>query len=66
MVFKMLTKENAGKKLLEHRMEKQITQGKIAEKSGISVQTISAIESGKLKPQSMTIFKLQKYFDSLG
>lgn len=62
----MVTKENAGKKLLEHRSEKRVTQVKVAEKTGISVQTISAIESGKLKPQSMTIFKLQKYFDSIG
>lgn len=62
----MITKENAGKVLLEYRKDKSVTQLEIAKKADISLPTISGIESGKLKPQTMTIFKLQQYFESVG
>lgn len=62
----MLTKENAGKTLLEYRRDYNITQGEIAKKADISLPTISGIESGKLTPQTMTIFKLNQYFESIG
>ena len=62
----MITKNNAGKKLLEHRHDKQITQVEVAKKSGVSVQTISGIEGGDITPQSMTVYKIQQYFNSLG
>jgi DNA-binding XRE family transcriptional regulator len=61
-----ITKENAKAVLLEHRREKNITQLEISKKADISLPTISGIEAGKLTPQSMTVFKLQRYFDSLG
>jgi len=57
----MLTKENIAEKLLEHRSSKKITQAEVSKKSGVSVQTISAIESGKIKPQSMTVFRIREY-----
>ena len=57
----MINKDNAGEKLLEHRIEKKLTQVQVSEKSGVTVQTLSGIESGDVKPQSMTIFKLKKY-----
>ena len=62
----MITKENAGKRLLEYRKDKNITQLEVAKKAEISLPTISGIESGKLTPQTMTVYKLQQYFDSLG
>jgi len=62
----IITKKNASKVLLEYRMEKNITQLEIAKKADISLPTLSGIESGRLTPQTMTIFKLQKYFDSIG
>ena len=62
----MITKENAGKKLLERRNDKNITQIEVSKGSGISVQTISGIEGGNIKPQSMTVFKFNQYFESIG
>jgi len=62
----MITKENAKTRLLDYRLENNITQTKISEKSGISLPTISGIESGSLTPQSMTIHKLNRYFLSVG
>lgn len=60
-----ITKDNAGEILLRFRADKNITQIEISKKAGISLPTISGIENGKLKPQGMTIYKLQRYFDSL-
>lgn len=62
----MITKENAGKTLLEYRRDKNITQGEIARNANISLPTISGIESGSLTPHTMTIYKLEKYFESVG
>lgn len=63
----MLTKENAANELLKFRSENKKTQEQISEKTGISVQTLSGIESGKIKtPQTMTIFKLNEYFNRIG
>ncbi len=60
-----ITKDNAGNQLLKYRRDKNLTQIEVSKKVGISLPTISGIESGKLKPQTMTVFKLQQYFDSL-
>ncbi len=62
----MLTKENTGEKLLNYRLRKKITQLEVSKKADISLPTISGIESGKLTPQTMTIFKLNQYFESIG
>lgn len=60
----MVNKDNAGRELLRHRLDKNITQVEVAEKSGVSVQTISGIEGGNV-PQSMTIYKLNQYFEKI-
>ena len=60
----MITKENAGEILLDHRDKEKLTQIKISEKTGVTVQTISKIESGEVKPQTMTLRKLRKYLDT--
>lgn len=57
----MVTKENVKEWLLNHRLVNNLTQIKVSEKTGISVQTLSGIESGSIKPQSMTVFKLNEY-----
>lgn len=62
----MVTKDNAGEKLLAYRNDKNLTQVEVSKKSGVSVQTLCLIESGDVKPQAMTIFKLNKYFKSVG
>ncbi len=56
-----LTRENAQEKLLEFRHTNQITQDKMYEKTGVSRPTLTGIENGTLKPQAMTLFKLNKY-----
>ena len=61
-----VTKENAGVLVLDHRIEAKITQESMSEKSGVSVQTLRFVESESKTPQTLTIRKLQKYFDSLG
>jgi len=58
----MLTKENASYMLLSFRCEHKKTQEHVADKTGVSVQTISQIENGQIKsPQAMTLFKLNNY-----
>lgn len=56
-----LTRENAQEKLLEFRDSHQITQEKLQEKTGISRPTLTGIENGTLKPQAMTLYRLNKY-----
>lgn len=60
----MITKENLGEMLLDHRDKENLTQIKISEKTGVTVQTISKVESGEVKPQTMTFRKLRKYLDT--
>lgn len=60
----MLTKENASLELLKFRAEKSKTQEEVSRKTGISVQTLSMIENGRVKPQPVTLYKLNKYFES--
>lgn len=60
----MVTKENAGVEMLKHRNDKKLTQIDVSKKSGISVQTICAIEGGNIKPQSMTLWKINQYLDT--
>lgn len=58
----MVTRDNASSVLLKYRSEKKITQEQLSKKTGLSVQTISKIEAGKVKPQYMTVFQLNEYF----
>ena len=46
---------NFGKKLIEIRNAKGLTQEEVAEKCKISVRTIQRIESGNVKPRAFTI-----------
>ena len=60
----MINRMTAAIDLLALREKYKITQAKLSEKTGISVQAISGIESGN-KPQSMTLYKLNRYFESI-
>lgn len=62
----MIEKKTASKQLLRHRLDNDLTQAEVSQRSGVSIQTISGIESGKITPQTMTIFKLNQYFQSAG
>ena len=62
----MITKKNAGQKLLNYRLKKKITQIEVSKKANISLPTISGVESGDLTPQTMTVLKITNYFESVG
>lgn len=44
------------------RAKKDITQAELAEKIGVSRQTINAIEKGKFVPSTILALKMAKYF----
>lgn len=46
----------------EHRLERQISQGALAEAVGVSRQTINAIETGRYLPSLPLAFALAGYF----
>ena len=49
-------------KLKELRAERQWSQGELAEKLGVSRQTINAIETGKYDPSLPLAFKISSLF----
>jgi putative transcriptional regulator len=49
-------------KIRELRVERQMTQEDLAEKIGVSRQTINAIEKGKFDPSLPTAFKIARLF----
>lgn len=48
----------------ERRVERDVSQAKLAEALGVSRQTIIAIESGRYLPSLPLAFALAKYFDT--
>ena len=50
-----MEKQAFGKKLLEVRKAKGLTQEEVAEKCGITIRTIQRIESGLVEPRIYTI-----------
>ena len=59
----MVTQDNFKEMVLEFRRKNQMTQEKLAERSGVSRLTIIKIENGKLeKLNAMTLYKLDRYF----
>ncbi|MCQ2973594.1 MAG: helix-turn-helix transcriptional regulator [Bacteroidales bacterium] len=44
------------------RAKKRITQGDLAEKIGVSRQTIHAIETNKFTPSTLLALKIARYF----
>lgn len=59
------TKETSGKLILEYRAESGISQIEFSKKSGLSKLTIHNLESGKFKPNNMSLYKIKKFFDGL-
>jgi putative transcriptional regulator len=46
------------------RAKKDITQATLAEKIGVSRQTINAIEKGKFTPSTLLALKMARYFET--
>ncbi len=61
--MKSIKRETAGEDLLNFIDEKGLTQKSIAEKSGLTEQTISKIVYGK-KPNALTLMKLNRFIAS--
>ena len=47
--------------LLSFREEHGITLEKVSKKTGVAISTLIAIESGKVKPQAITVFKINNF-----
>lgn len=54
--------EKFSKRLKELRAEKEITQDKLAEETGLSQAALALWESGKRVPNALAIITLAKYF----
>lgn len=50
-------------KLREIRVEKQLTQKRLADISGVAREVINRIENGKSNPDTMTLIRLAKALD---
>jgi putative transcriptional regulator len=50
-------------RIKEHRQEKSLTQSQLADRVGVSRQTINAIETGKFDPSLPLAFKLSAVFE---
>ena len=53
---------NVRNDLKERRAEREWSQGVLAEKLGVSRQTINAIETGKYDPSLELVFKIARLF----
>jgi transcriptional regulator with XRE-family HTH domain len=53
------------RKIIEGRLAAGLTQEQLSKKTGIAVETLSRLESGKHKPQAATIAKIEKALGKL-
>lgn len=56
-------RNNIGRKVKKLRLEKDVSQEKLAEFVGMSREHISCIERGKNLPTVETLYKLAEYFE---
>jgi len=61
----IITRQNAGERLLEFITERNIAQSDVAKKTGIAESTISEIINGKRLANITTAFKLNKFANEL-
>jgi DNA-binding XRE family transcriptional regulator len=54
------------RKLIKRRVTAGWTQGELAERAGVRVETISRLEGGKHRPHPSTIVKLDAAFERVG
>jgi len=60
--MKTIQRETASEDLLKFIHQSGLTQKEVAEKSGLTEQTISKVMAGQ-RPNTMTLFKLNNYLD---
>ena len=56
-------RKNIGKKIKLARAKSNYTQEELADKLGVSRQTINSLENGKYNPSIQLAFKLAKFFN---
>ena len=56
-------RNNFAKNLIKLRAEKSISQEQLAEKLGVSRQTITSWENGKIQPSAGNLAEVAKLFD---
>lgn len=54
----MTSRERIGKRIIDLRTEKKITQKQLAEKAGVTPNNLNRIEQGKYSPQFDTLEKI--------
>ena len=60
ILFTLMNKEEIGKYIIERRDTLRISQGRLAELSGVSVHTISNLETGSGNVTLETLLKVTK------
>ena len=60
-----INRKTASDGLLKFRESHGITQDRLSEKTGISKTTIVNIETGKIKPQATTVYKINEYIKTV-
>lgn len=53
-----MIKEAFGEKVRQLRKEKELTQGQLAEQSGLATRFVQELESGSKQPTLTTLYKL--------
>ena len=46
-------------RMIEYRAKERITQNELAERVGVTVQTINSVENGKQDPGKITVAKIE-------
>lgn len=59
----MTSRERIGKRIIDLRTEKKITQKQLAELAGVTANNLNRIEQGKYSPQFDTLDKIAEALD---
>lgn len=46
-------------RMIEYRAKERITQSELAERAGLTIQTINQVENGRQEPGKMTVAKIE-------
>ena len=46
-------------RMIEYRAKERITQADLAERVGVTIQTINSVENGKQDPSKITVAKIE-------
>ena len=52
-----------GERMIKYRARERISQGELAERCGLSLQTVNSVENGTQTPSKLTIAKIELVID---